>query len=127
MATRRHLIKPKILKKRTKKLIRHQSDRCVKIKKNWRKPRDNRVRRRFKGQMLMLTVTTAARRRNTCCLQGSGSYLVHNIKELEALMMSNKTHCAEITHNVHYISKSIGTPAFTHMNFNDIPSLVHRL
>ncbi|ELK30526.1 60S ribosomal protein L32 [Myotis davidii] len=55
MAAVRPLVKPKIVKKRTKKFIRHQSDGYVKIKRNWRKPRgiDNRVRRRFKGQILM--------------------------------------------------------------------------
>ncbi|EPY77312.1 hypothetical protein CB1_001277004 [Camelus ferus] len=44
MAALRPLVKPEIVKKRTKKFIRHQSDRCVKIKRNWRKPRgiDNR-------------------------------------------------------------------------------------
>merc|ERR1712142_1160197 len=51
----RPLYKPKILKKRNKKFIRHQSDRYKKLKPNWRKPKgiDNRVRRRFKGQYLM--------------------------------------------------------------------------
>ncbi|KAG6459968.1 hypothetical protein O3G_MSEX011690 [Manduca sexta] len=51
----RPVYRPTIVKKRTKRFIRHQSDRYDKLKRNWRKPRgiDNRVRRRFKGQYLM--------------------------------------------------------------------------
>ncbi|EPQ02517.1 60S ribosomal protein L32 [Myotis brandtii] len=72
MAVLRPLVKPKIIKKRSKKFIRHQSDRYVKIKGNWWKPRgiDNR------------------------------KFLVHNVKELEVLLLCNKSYCAEIAHKV---------------------------
>ncbi|CAL8251542.1 unnamed protein product [Arctogadus glacialis] len=103
MAALRPLQNPKIVKKRTKKFIRHQSDRYVKIAKNWRKPRgiDNRVRRRFKGQMLMPNIGYGSNNKTKYMLpSGFKKFLVHNIKELEVLMMSNKTHCAEIAHNV---------------------------
>ncbi|KAK6474041.1 60S ribosomal protein L32 [Huso huso] len=103
MVNLRPLIKPRIVKKRTKKFIRHQSDRYVKVKKNWRKPRgiDNRVRRRFKGQILMPNIGYGSNKKTKHMLPtGFRKFLVHNIKELEVLMMSNKTHCAEIAHNV---------------------------
>uniref|UniRef100_A0A8C7TA68 60S ribosomal protein L32 n=1 Tax=Oncorhynchus mykiss TaxID=8022 RepID=A0A8C7TA68_ONCMY len=113
MAALRPLKRPKIVKKRVKKFIRHQSDRYVKVKngavcvnaalQNWRKPRgiDNRVRRRFKGQMLMPNIGYGSNKKTKHMLpSGFRKFLVHNIKELEVLMMSNKTHAAEIAHNV---------------------------
>lgn len=44
-----------IVKKRTAKFNRHQSDRFKCVAPSWRKPKgiDNRVRRRFKGQAVM--------------------------------------------------------------------------
>uniref|UniRef100_A0A8C5L954 60S ribosomal protein L32 n=1 Tax=Jaculus jaculus TaxID=51337 RepID=A0A8C5L954_JACJA len=74
MAALRPLVKPKIVKKRTKKFIRHQSDRYVKIKSN-------------KKTKHMLP-------------SGFRKFLVHNVKELEVLLMCNKSYCAEIAHNV---------------------------
>ncbi|EOB06838.1 60S ribosomal protein L32, partial [Anas platyrhynchos] len=116
MPALRPLVKPKIVKKRTKKFIRHQSDRYVKIliwflsinfslflQRNWRKPRgiDNRVRRRFKGQILMPNIGYGSNKKTKHMLPtGFRKFLVHNVKELEVLMMSNKSYCAEIAHNV---------------------------
>ncbi|ELV09974.1 60S ribosomal protein L32 [Tupaia chinensis] len=105
MAALRPLVKPKIVKKRTKKFIRHQSDRYVKIKRNWRKPRgiDNRVRRRFKGQILMPNIGYGSNKKTKHMLPSSfRKFLVHNVKELEVLLMCNKSHCAEIAHNVSF-------------------------
>ncbi|XP_033022496.1 60S ribosomal protein L32-like [Lacerta agilis] len=103
MLALRPLIKPKIIKKRTKKFIRHQSDCHVRIKRNWRKPRgiDNRVRRRFKGQILMPNIGYGSSKKTKHMLpSGFRKLLVHNVKELEVLMMSNKSYCAEIAHIV---------------------------
>ncbi|KAJ7345515.1 hypothetical protein JRQ81_001465 [Phrynocephalus forsythii] len=94
MPALRPLIKPKIVKKRTKKFICHQSDRYVKIKRNWRKPRgiDNRVRRRFKGQILMPNIGYGINKKTKHKLpSGFRTFLVHIVKELEMLMMSNKS------------------------------------
>ncbi|KAL4698055.1 hypothetical protein H8957_017208, partial [Semnopithecus entellus] len=103
IAALRPLVKPKIVKKRTKKFIRHQSDRYVKIKCNWRKPRgiDNTVRRRFKGQILMPDIGYGSNKKTKHMLpSGFRKFLVHNVKELEVLLVCNKSYCAEIAHNV---------------------------
>nr|XP_051674413.1 60S ribosomal protein L32-like [Oryctolagus cuniculus] len=103
MAALRPLMKPKFVKKRTENFIRHQSDRYVKIKRNWRKPRgiDNRMRRRFKGQILMPNTGYRSNKKTKHKLpSGFRKFLVHNVKELEVLLMCDKSYCAEIAHNV---------------------------
>merc|ERR1711899_728321 len=95
--------KPKIVKKRSKKFTRHQSDRYNKLSRNWRKPKgiDNRVRRRFKGMYVMPTIGFGSAKTTKHMLPtGFRKVLVHNIKELEVLMMQNKKFCAEIAHGV---------------------------
>lgn len=99
----RPILAVKRVHKRTKKFTRHQSDRYVKVKSNWRKPKgiDNRVRRRFKGQYLMPNVGygTNKKTRNTLP-DGFRKFLINNVKELEVLMMSNRRYAAEIAHGV---------------------------
>uniref|UniRef100_A0A1W7R9Q5 60S ribosomal protein L32 n=1 Tax=Hadrurus spadix TaxID=141984 RepID=A0A1W7R9Q5_9SCOR len=99
----RPLEKLRIVKKRLKKFRRHQSDRYVKLKPNWRKPRgiDNRVRRRFKGQCLMPNIGYGSAKKTKHLLpNGFRKVLVHNVRELEMLMMQNRRFCAEISHGV---------------------------
>nr|ADD24158.1 60S ribosomal protein L32 [Lepeophtheirus salmonis] len=93
----------KIAKKRTKKFIRHQSDRYVCVKQSWRKPKgiDNRVRRRFKGMHKMPNIGYGSAKSTKHMLpNGFRKVVVNNIKELEVLMMQNKKFCAEIAHSV---------------------------
>merc|ERR1712073_50462 len=93
----------KIVKKRIKKFIRHQSDRYVKLGRSWRKPKgiDNRVRRKFKGMYLMPNIGYGSAKTTKHMLPiGFRKVLVHNIKELEVLMMQNKKFCVEIAHGV---------------------------
>ncbi|KAB1282829.1 60S ribosomal protein L32 [Camelus dromedarius] len=95
MATLRPLLKPKIVKKRTKKFIRHQGI-------------DNRVRRRFKGQIPMPSIGYGSNKKTKHTLpSGFRKFLVHDVKELEVLLMCNKSYCAEIAHNVSENRKAI--------------------
>ncbi|UXI18125.1 chaperonin containing tcp1 [Sarcoptes scabiei] len=97
------IFKPTIVKKRTKKFRRHQSDRYRKLKMNWRKPKgiDNRVRRRFKGQILMPNIGYGSAKKTKHMLpNGFRKVLVHNVKELEVLLMMNRRFCAEVAHSV---------------------------
>jgi len=99
----RPALKPRIVKKKTNKFIRHQSDRYVKVKDNWRKPKgiDNRVRRRFKGQYLMPNIGYGSAKATRHMMPtGFLKVLVNNVKELEMLMMQNRKYCAEIAHGV---------------------------
>lgn len=99
--------KPTIVKKRTKKFRRHQSDRyrkvnvsycflfcflafllkflfwIISLQPSWRKPKgiDNRVRRRFKGQILMPNIGYGSAKATKHMLpNGFRKVLVHNVK-----------------------------------------------
>ncbi|KAL8173736.1 UNVERIFIED_CONTAM: 60S ribosomal protein L32 [Gekko kuhli] len=99
----RPLIKPKIVKKRTKKFICHQSNCYVKIKQCWRKPRgiDNSLCRRFRGQILTPNIGYGSNKKTKHMLpSGFRNFLAHNVKELGVLMTSNESYCAQIAHNV---------------------------
>ncbi|XP_036608379.1 60S ribosomal protein L32-like [Trichosurus vulpecula] len=102
MSALRHLVKLKIIKKRTKKFICHQPNRYVTIRRNWCKPRgtDNRVRRRFKDQILMPNIGCGSNKKTKYMLPCRfRKFLVHDVKELEVLLMCNKSYCAKIAHN----------------------------
>ncbi|KAG9302326.1 hypothetical protein G9A89_008818 [Geosiphon pyriformis] len=89
--------KIKIVKKRTKPFKRHQSDRYK--SESWRKPKgiDNRVRRRFKGQLPMPKIGYGSNKKTRHLMpNGFKKFLVSNVKELELLLMHNRTYAAEI-------------------------------
>ncbi|CAA0823690.1 60S ribosomal protein L32-1 [Striga hermonthica] len=97
------LLDKKIIKKRVKKFKRPQSDRFVSVKPNWRRPKgiDSRVRRKFKGSTLMPNIGYGSDKKTRHYLpNGFKKFLVHNVKELELLLMHNRTYCAEIAHNI---------------------------
>jgi ribosomal protein L32E len=92
-----------IVKKRTKRFARHQSDRFMRVGESWRKPKgiDNRVRRRFRGTQAMPSIGYGSNKKTRYMMpSGHKSFLVSNLKDLELLMMHNRTYAAEIASNV---------------------------
>nr|CAD7258771.1 unnamed protein product [Timema shepardi] len=93
----RPVYRPTILKKRTKHFIRHQSDRYKKLK--------------LANALVLLSSTTEEgeievrisvgnKKTRHMLPTGFRKVLVHNVRELEVLMMQNRKYCAEIAHAV---------------------------
>ncbi|KAI9491855.1 50S ribosomal protein L32 [Zychaea mexicana] len=96
-------VKHTIVKKRTAKFKRHQSDRFARVGESWRKPKgiDGPVRRRFKGQIPMPKIGYGSAKKTRHMLpNGFLKFTVSNVKELELLLMHNRTYAAEVAHNV---------------------------
>ncbi|CEL97423.1 unnamed protein product [Vitrella brassicaformis CCMP3155] len=95
--------KVKIVKKRTKRFIRFQSDRFMRVPDHWRKPKgiDCRVRRRFRGSVVMPNIGYGSNKKTRHMMpDGFYKFTVSNVAELEMLMMHNRKYVAEIAHNV---------------------------
>jgi large subunit ribosomal protein L32e len=105
MAGTQPLVKRTIVKKRTKKFARHQSDQFLRIGRTvtWRKPKgiDGRVRRRFKGAIPMPSVGYGSNKKTrNVHPNGFKQVVVNNVKDLELLMMHNRTYAATVAHSV---------------------------
>eukprot|EP00548_Thalassiothrix_antarctica_P003847 CAMPEP_0194131162 /NCGR_PEP_ID=MMETSP0152-20130528/1982_1 /TAXON_ID=1049557 /ORGANISM="Thalassiothrix antarctica, Strain L6-D1" /LENGTH=136 /DNA_ID=CAMNT_0038825849 /DNA_START=127 /DNA_END=537 /DNA_ORIENTATION=- len=104
MAGPQPLQKRTIVKKRTKKFARHQSDLFMRIRdSSWRKPKgiDGRVRRRFKGALPMPSIGYGSdKRTRNIHPNGFKSVVVNNVAELEMLLMHNRTYAATVGKSV---------------------------
>merc|ERR1719198_1842292 len=89
-----------IVKKRTKKFKRFQSDRFKRISRtSWRRPKgiDCRVRRKFKGVTIMPNIGYgSARKTKHMTKSGFYRFLVKCPADLEMLMMHNGVFAAEL-------------------------------
>merc|ERR1712205_283647 len=84
--------RPTIVKKRVKR-----------FKDSWRRPKgiDSVVRRKFRGKILMPNIGYGSNKKTRHVLpSGFKKFLVHNVAELELLMMHNRTYAAEVAHSV---------------------------
>jgi large subunit ribosomal protein L32e len=62
---------------------------------------DNRMRRKFRGNKKMPKIGYGSDKKTRFfCPNKLKKFVVHNIKDLDVLLMNNRTFCAEIAHNV---------------------------
>merc|ERR1712093_312150 len=97
------LSRPKIVKKKTGKFKRHQSDLFDRVGESWRRPKgiDSRVRRKFKGKVLMPNIGYGSNKKTRHMLpDGFKNFLINNVSDLELLMMYNRTYAAEVASSV---------------------------
>ncbi|KAI5299726.1 DNA-binding protein SMUBP-2, partial [Ascosphaera pollenicola] len=92
-----------IVKKHRKTFKRHQSDRFKCVPESWRKPKgiDSCVRRRFRGTIRMPKIGYGSNKATRHMMpNGFKAFVVKNTKDVELLLMHNRTYAAEIAHAV---------------------------
>merc|ERR1712144_83614 len=97
------LSRPKIVKKKTNKFKRHQSDRFKRVPESWRRVKgiDSRVRRKFKGKTLMPNIGYGSNKKTKHMLpDGFKKFLINNVSDLEMLLMYNRSYAAEVGSSV---------------------------
>ena len=101
------LSKPKVVKKHTKKFLRHQGDKFMRISWNtkgtWRRPRgiDSRVRRRFKSNTRTVKIGFGTQASHRHLLpNGFKAFPVCNPQDLNMLLLNNRKYAAVIAHNI---------------------------
>ena len=97
------LRKVKIVKKRTLHPTRFQHHQWKRTKDSWRKPRgvDCFQRRRFRGNLINPKIGFQQAKKTRHMLpSGFRKLLIRSPKDIELLLMNNRTYCGEIAQNI---------------------------
>ena len=90
--------------KRTKRFTKFEhEDFPHKLKASWRRPRgiDCRVRRQFKGTKPLVKIGYGTNKKHRHILpNGFKKLLIRNEKDLELLLMNNRTYCGELARSL---------------------------
>lgn len=89
--------------RKTPTFARHQSEKFVRVKPSWRRPRgiDNKVRKNMNGVRRMPKIKYMKPEPIRFVLpNGFRKVLIHNPMDLEPLICLNKVYCGEIAHSV---------------------------
>lgn len=92
-----------IVKKKTNHFKRIQSDRFVRVKESWRHVRgiDSRFRRKYRGTPTHPSCGFGSDNETKYMLpNGFKPFMVHNVKDLEAIFTQNTQYAAVISHKV---------------------------
>jgi len=97
------------VQKRSKTFKKYQSDRFKRLQNtSWRRPKgiDSRERRKFKGLPPMPNVGYGTAKKYKHVLpSGFLKFVVHNVKDLDMLLMHNRKYAAEIAHGVSTLNR----------------------
>jgi len=95
--------KKKIVKRTKGGFLRFHSDRFLRVKPAWRRPRgiDNRVRRQFRGTRPLVKIGYGGDKRTKFLLpNGFKNFNISNLAELEMMLMVNRRYAATISAGV---------------------------
>merc|ERR1711920_327276 len=115
------LVKNVKIKKHKKTFKRMQSDRKVTVPESWRRPKgiDCRTRRKFKGTIPMPNIGYGSNKKTRHVLKsGFKEFLINNVKELEMLMMHNRTYAAVVAHGVSALKRKAIVARAAELNIN---------
>jgi large subunit ribosomal protein L32e len=93
------------------------------LQESWRKPRgiDGRFRRKFKGLPPHPSVGYGSNKKTRHLLpNGFLKFVVHNVADLDLLMMHNRRYCAEVAHNVSTLNRKAIVERAAQLNVNVI-------